>query len=59
MRDVCKRLHVDRRCGSTVTDRDQDVGWIANGDWLRYDNVNFGSTGLRELAEGRIRGPRF
>jgi hypothetical protein len=20
----------------------QDVGWIANNDWLRYDNVNFG-----------------
>ncbi|MBN1313301.1 MAG: carbohydrate-binding protein [Anaerolineae bacterium] len=21
-----------------------NVGWIANGDWLRYDNVNFGSS---------------
>jgi len=24
----------------------QDVGYLSNGDWLRYDNVNFGSTGL-------------
>jgi beta-glucanase (GH16 family) len=22
----------------------QDVGWIANGDWLQFNNVNFGST---------------
>ncbi len=22
----------------------QDVGWIANGDWLRYDNVDFSAT---------------
>ncbi len=21
----------------------ENVGWIANGDWLRYDDVNFGS----------------
>ncbi|WP_315095472.1 glycosyl hydrolase [uncultured Cellulomonas sp.] len=25
-------------------DGGQDVGWIANGDHLRFDNVNFGST---------------
>ncbi len=22
----------------------QDVGWIGNGDWLRYDRVDFGTT---------------
>ncbi|HEY9523719.1 MAG TPA: glycoside hydrolase family 16 protein [Thermopolyspora sp.] len=27
----------------------QDVGWIANGDWLRYDNVNFGSTAATQF----------
>ena len=27
----------------------QDVGWISNGDWLEYDNVNFGSTGLNQF----------
>ena len=21
----------------------QNIGWIANGDWVRFDNVNFGS----------------
>jgi beta-glucanase (GH16 family) len=28
----------------------QDVGYIANGDWLRYDNVNFGSTAARQFV---------
>ncbi len=28
----------------------RDVGWIGNGDWLRYDNVNFGGTGLRTFS---------
>jgi len=23
----------------------QDVGWLSNGDWLRYDNVNLGAAG--------------
>jgi hypothetical protein len=27
----------------------QDVGWIANGDWLAYDNVDFGSTGANQF----------
>jgi hypothetical protein len=27
----------------------QDVGWIANGDWLRYDGVNFGSTAATQF----------
>ncbi len=31
----------------------QNVGWIANGDWLRYDNVNFGTTALRTF-QGRL-----
>lgn len=34
---------------TTDTGGGQDVGSIANGDWLRYDNVDFGSTPLRVL----------
>jgi hypothetical protein len=26
-----------------------DVGWIANGDWLQFNNVNFGSTAARQF----------
>ncbi|UQU66565.1 carbohydrate-binding protein [Couchioplanes caeruleus] len=28
----------------------QDVGWINNGDWLRYDQVNFGATPATRFA---------
>jgi len=27
----------------------QNIGWIANGDWARYDGVNFGSTPPRDF----------
>jgi hypothetical protein len=27
----------------------QDVGWIGNGDWLRYDRVDFGSDALTQF----------
>ena len=27
-----------------------DVGYIVNNDWLRYDNVNFGSTGATQFT---------
>jgi beta-glucanase (GH16 family) len=27
----------------------QNVGWIANGDWLRFDNVNFGGNPGRQF----------
>ncbi|MEU6431344.1 glycoside hydrolase family 16 protein [Microbispora sp. NPDC046973] len=27
----------------------QNVGYISNGDWLRYDGVNFGSTAARQF----------
>ncbi|MEU7941953.1 glycoside hydrolase family 16 protein [Microbispora bryophytorum] len=27
----------------------QDVGYISNGDWLRFDGVNFGSTAARQF----------
>ncbi len=27
----------------------QNVGWIGNGDWLRYNGVNFGSTPPRQI----------
>jgi hypothetical protein len=28
----------------------QDVGWVGNGDWLRYDRVDFGSTPLTQFV---------
>jgi hypothetical protein len=28
----------------------QDVGYIANGDWVQYNNVDFGSTGLNQIT---------
>jgi len=38
----------------------QNVGWIANGDWLQYNNVNFGTGGLHNfnlrLASGAAGG---
>ncbi len=34
---------------TTDTAGGQDVGWIANGDWLRYDNVNFSSTAATQF----------
>ena len=34
---------VDTQATSDV-DGGQNVGWIANGDWLRFDGVDFGST---------------
>ena len=32
------------------TDGGQNVAWIANGDHLRFDNVNFGSTERRTFS---------
>jgi hypothetical protein len=31
----------------------QDLGWIANGDWLQFNNVNFGSTPGTQFS-GRV-----
>ena len=28
----------------------QYVGWIANGDWLRFDDVDFGSSAARQFS---------
>jgi beta-glucanase (GH16 family) len=28
----------------------QNVGWIANGDWLQFNNVEFGSGGARDFV---------
>ncbi|MEV6490246.1 carbohydrate-binding protein [Actinoplanes sp. NPDC051633] len=28
----------------------QNVGWIGNGDWLQFDNVEFGSGGVRDFV---------
>jgi beta-glucanase (GH16 family) len=27
----------------------QDVGWLSNGDWLQYNNIDFGSAGLHTI----------
>jgi hypothetical protein len=34
---------------TTDTGGGQDVGYIANGDWLRYNGVDFGSTGATQF----------
>lgn len=31
------------------TNGGQDVGWIANGDWLSYSGIDFGSTGATQF----------
>ncbi len=36
--------------GTADTGGGRDVGWIGNGDWLRYDSVDFGTTGLRTIS---------
>ncbi|WKU02214.1 carbohydrate-binding protein [Micromonospora soli] len=28
----------------------QNIGWLANGDWTRYDNVDFGATPPRDFV---------
>jgi hypothetical protein len=28
----------------------QDIGWIANGDWAQYNNVNFGTTAKTQFS---------
>jgi hypothetical protein len=28
----------------------QDVGYLSNGDWLQYNNINFGTTGLHTIT---------
>jgi hypothetical protein len=33
--------------GTTDTGGGQNIGFIANGDWARYSNINFGSTPAR------------
>ncbi|PGH42557.1 1,3-beta-glucanase [Micromonospora sp. WMMA1996] len=34
----------------TCAEGGQDIGWLANGDWARYDNVDFGSTPPRDFV---------
>jgi len=33
----------------TCSEGGQDVGYIANGDWLQYNNVNFGTGGVKDF----------
>jgi hypothetical protein len=35
---------------TTDTGGGQDVGWIANGDWLQFNNVNFGATAATQFS---------
>ncbi|WP_250036780.1 DUF1996 domain-containing protein [Paractinoplanes maris] len=37
-------------------DGGQNVGWLANGDWLRYDNVAVGTTVTARLASDNAAG---
>ncbi|BAL92475.1 putative glycosyl hydrolase [Actinoplanes missouriensis 431] len=34
----------------TCAEGGQDVGWIANGDWLQFNNVDFGTGGVRDFV---------
>ncbi|MET7400947.1 carbohydrate-binding protein [Dactylosporangium sp. NPDC005572] len=34
----------------TCSEGGQDVGWIANGDWLQFNNVNFGTNPARQFS---------
>ena len=34
----------------TCSEGGQDVGYIANGDWLQFNNVNFGTGGVRDFV---------
>ncbi|MFF5079993.1 carbohydrate-binding protein [Actinoplanes sp. NPDC000266] len=34
----------------TCSEGGQDVGYIANGDWLQFNNVNFSSGGVRDFV---------
>ena len=34
----------------TCSEGGQDVGYIANGDWLQFNNVNFGTGGVKDFV---------
>jgi beta-glucanase (GH16 family) len=34
----------------TCSEGGQNVGWISNGDWMQYNNVEFGSGGVRDFV---------
>ncbi|BCJ42700.1 endo-1,3-beta-glucanase [Actinoplanes ianthinogenes] len=34
----------------TCSEGGQDVAYVANGDWLQFDNVNFGTGGVRDFV---------
>jgi hypothetical protein len=34
----------------TASEGGQDVGYIGNGDWLQYNNVNFGTSSARDFV---------
>ena len=36
--------------GTTDAGGGQNIGWLANGDWAQYNNVNFGSSPARQFS---------
>jgi len=36
----------------------KNIGWLANGDWTRYDGVNFGASAATQFVARSPRGPR-
>ncbi|MEV0898703.1 carbohydrate-binding protein [Actinoplanes sp. NPDC049802] len=55
-RDAYARIEAESFNGSagvqveTCSEGGQDVGWIANGDWLQFNNVNFGTGGVKDFV---------
>lgn len=55
-RDAYSRIEAESANASagtqteTCSEGGQDVGWIGNGDWLQFNNVNFGSGGVRDFV---------
>ncbi|MFG1602717.1 carbohydrate-binding protein [Actinoplanes sp. NPDC049265] len=55
-RDAYSRIEAESANASagtqteTCSEGGQDVGWIANGDWLQFNNVNFGTGGVRDFV---------
>ncbi|MEU8236787.1 carbohydrate-binding protein [Actinoplanes missouriensis] len=55
-RDAYSRIEAESYSSSagvqveTCAEGGQDVGWIANGDWLQFNNVDFGTGGVRDFV---------
>jgi carbohydrate binding protein with CBM6 domain len=55
-RDAYARIEAESYDGSagvqkeTCAEGGQDVGYIANGDWMQYNNVDFGTGGVKDFV---------